>query len=228
MDYQFDSIQQAVGYIFDNKPITIINLPNSSYPWFIADEIRNALEYGLNNSHMIRSLRFKDETVATLSIQAFRAIGAQSTNEVLCSYLHGLALNRNSVMIIAEPGLYDLISRSNAPRAREFQHWLYFDILPTLRANPELVQQINDLTKQNNYLTFMKDSLSINSKMYYDEMVRLRKELKTYHDMDRVEDAIFFPDYEFCAKYNEDTGEIEEYCVDKPKLNNKYRSAFTI
>ena len=97
---QGDSIQQAVGYIFDNKPITIINLPNSSYPWFIADEIRNALEYELNNSHMIRSLRFKDETVATLSIQAFRAIGAQSTNEVLCSYLQGLALNRNSTFTI--------------------------------------------------------------------------------------------------------------------------------
>ncbi len=39
----------------------------------------------------------------------------------------------NRVNVINEPGLYRLIFTSRKPEAKEFQHWVYHEVLPTIR-----------------------------------------------------------------------------------------------
>jgi len=52
----------VLSYIFEDKNITIINIPGTPHPWFIVDEIRNALGYirnevlGVLNIHELRIL----------------------------------------------------------------------------------------------------------------------------------------------------------------------------
>ena len=171
----FESVQQALGYIFDNKPLIVINIPNSKYNWFLVDEIRNILEYNMDNYAFTKNLEFRDQVIAVLNLSNFREIGTHHMNDMVSSYLKQLATNTPTVMIISEPGLYELLVKSRMSKAKPFREWLFFTVLPTLRANPELVQQINDLSKQIDDLTFTKDSLSKMAIGYRDESIRQRK-----------------------------------------------------
>ena len=47
---QFDSISQALDYMFDGKKITTLNMPGSIYPWFIVDDIRKAIGFNSDNN----------------------------------------------------------------------------------------------------------------------------------------------------------------------------------
>jgi len=39
------------------------------------------------------------------------------------------------LLLINEPGLYDLLSTSEKPGAKSFRHWIMFDLLPSIRRN---------------------------------------------------------------------------------------------
>ena len=41
--------------------------------------------------------------------------------------------NYQSVNVVNEPGLYHLIFASRMPNARDFQHWVYHEVLPSIR-----------------------------------------------------------------------------------------------
>jgi len=66
---QFDSILQAFDYMFNGKKITTLNMPGSMLPWFYVDEIREAIGYTNNNTHMTRYMDYKDEYLAVLKFQ---------------------------------------------------------------------------------------------------------------------------------------------------------------
>ena len=167
MDYQFNSVQQALGYIFDNKPLIVINIPNSKYNWFLVDEIRNILEVNVDNYDLTKRLEFRDQVIAVLDLSNIEQI-CNHTNCQIANYLVNLSVKARTVMIISEPGLYELLVRSRMSKAKPFREWLFFTVLPTLRANPELVQQINDLSYE------LDNSRSMAS-MYHDESIDLRK-----------------------------------------------------
>lgn len=40
------------------------------------------------------------------------------------------------VTIISEPGLYELVFRSQMPNAKDFSRWLAHEVLPALRTMP--------------------------------------------------------------------------------------------
>ena len=164
----FESVQQALGYIFDNKPLIVINIPNSKYNWCLVDEIRNILEVNVDNYDLTKRLEFRDQVIAVLNLSYLRENKTLLTNCQVCSYLSQLAVNTPTVMIISEPGLYELLVRSRMPKAKPFREWLFFTVLPTLRANPDLVQQINDLSYE------LDNSRSM-CNLYREEAIDLRK-----------------------------------------------------
>lgn len=62
------------------------------------------------------------------------------------------------IRVINEPGLYRLIFRSDAPRAKDFQRWMFHDVLPTIRKQGAYIspaiteQQLIDLSVRVNTL----------------------------------------------------------------------------
>ena len=61
----FETIQQALSYTFGDKHVSVLNIPNSPYPWFIAHEIKNAIEWNPNKDTMdiIESVTLYDDLV---------------------------------------------------------------------------------------------------------------------------------------------------------------------
>lgn len=48
---------------------------------------------------------------------------------------------RQQTYIISEPGLYRLVIKSRKPEAREFQHWVTHEVLPTIRKHGAYMTQ---------------------------------------------------------------------------------------
>ena len=86
-------------------------------PHFVAADVCKALELGDVYQAVTRlnddEWRFKNDTPAkTYNIRPIRG-----TNPIL----------------VNEPGLYHLIFTSRMPNARDFQHWVYHEVLPSIR-----------------------------------------------------------------------------------------------
>ena len=88
---------------------------------------------------------------------------------------------KHKFTLINEAGLNQLTLRSDAPRAREFQHWIATKVLPEMRHNSgnyltEELQEmvINDPDKA---LTFMQEIATQNKKLKHekDEAEKLRE-----------------------------------------------------
>lgn len=80
-------------------------------PWFVLADVCRVLD--LTNPTSVASRVFPD---------------ALSTTEVIDS------MGREQVArIVSEPGLYAVIFQSRKPEARDFQHWVTHDVLPTIR-----------------------------------------------------------------------------------------------
>ena len=171
----FTSMQQAFRHAFGEYSIDTITIPNSPHPWFLVDQIRNAIGFNGDNNHFTRYMDYKDEYLAVLTLPEMAAnfdtpnLGASSLRT------HGGA---RRFLLVSLPGLFELlrhISAKTSPRIGDFWYWMNNIVLPTLYYNPELVQQINDLSKQIDDLTFTKDSLSKMAIGYRDESIRQRK-----------------------------------------------------
>jgi len=51
------------------------------------------------------------------------------------------------LIVVTEPGLYKLIFRSRKPEAKKFQHWVFHEVLPTLRKTGSYTMPGNDDAK---------------------------------------------------------------------------------
>jgi len=100
-------IQQFTNQLFGNVRVLNIN----GEPWFIGNEIAGLLGY--QNSRDAIGRHVLDIDRSTVAI-------------------HDGSQNRN-MTIINESGLYSLIFGSRLPAAREFTHWVTFEVLPTMR-----------------------------------------------------------------------------------------------
>lgn len=81
----------------------------SGEPWFVAKDVCDALE--LSNSRM--------------------AVDGLDDDEKDVSNVYTLGGNQ-SVTIISLPGLFRLVSKSRVPMAKEFQRWVYHEVLPAI------------------------------------------------------------------------------------------------
>ena len=149
----FETIQQALSYTFGDKHVSVLNIPNSPYPWFIAHEIKDAIEYNKSAWHMINNnipMEYSDfiaklsvnDPIYQNSIEKFDSPQQGLSKIIANSDNRGGA--RTEVIIIALPALFELLSRSRMPRAMEFRFWLNTEILPGLYNHPDITKQLHE------------------------------------------------------------------------------------
>ena len=92
---------------FESKELEVVVIDNN--PWFNASQFAKALGY-TNPSEAIQ-------------------------DNVSAKYSQQLDLGRRGKkpIFISEPGLYQLIMRSNLPSAEKFQDWVFEEVLPSIR-----------------------------------------------------------------------------------------------
>ena len=156
---------------FGTKALEIVIIDNA--PWFNASQVAKALGY----------------TNPSKAVQ----------DSVSAKYNQQLDLGRpgKKPVFINEPGLYQLVMRSNLPSAEKFQDWVFEEVLPSIRKtgsygakeNPELemrIQQLEENQLQNSQqlqLEFMPpgwdskvwDSLPPQDKKYFRFMYTERR-----------------------------------------------------
>jgi anti-repressor protein len=83
---------------------------DSNNPWFVAKDVCSVL--GLGNTSMAVKPLDDDEK----GINIIDTLGG-----------------KQRALVVNEPGLYRLISASRKPFAKEFQRWVYHEVLPEIR-----------------------------------------------------------------------------------------------
>ena len=92
------------------KGVKVRTVMNNGEPWFVASDVCEILDHS-NSRAAIDSLD-DDEKGVTI---AYTLGGNQQVN------------------IINEPGLYRLIFTSRKDEAKEFKHWVFHEVLPSIR-----------------------------------------------------------------------------------------------
>ena len=135
-------IQNFTNQIFGN--VNVISDDNSE-PWFIGNEIATLLGYTRPADAIHDHVYDEDKLTRQIDVSG---------------------QNRNMI-IINESGLYSLILRSKMPAARQFQHWVTAEVLPTMRKigfshSMEILKAENERLKGlNNKLT--KENYELNT-----------------------------------------------------------------
>jgi prophage antirepressor-like protein len=100
------------------------------------------------NSQQIRIER-KDGNVWFCAADVARAIGYKNTAQAIADnvspkYICQICLGGKGrkPLFISEAGLYELIMKSNLPAASTFQHWVYENVLPSIRRTGQYVGQM--------------------------------------------------------------------------------------
>lgn len=81
--------------------------------WFVGEKIADFL--GFKNPLAVLERYVSDEN------KSFNTVVSEEKSSPIC--------------IISESGLYELILSSNSPIAKEFQSWIFHDVLPSIRKN---------------------------------------------------------------------------------------------
>ncbi|MFT3974031.1 MAG: BRO family protein [Amaricoccus sp.] len=123
------------SFDFDGHSIRVVMLPgdstsgifeNGPEPWFVAIDVCRALGLtgvaGLHTRHLQRG-----DVMVLAKKAAADLIASEAINSLFPR------TGRPSVSLISEPGLYDLIQRSEKPTARAFKHYVSHVILPNIR-----------------------------------------------------------------------------------------------
>jgi anti-repressor protein len=102
---------------FEGTDFTLITDKNNN-PWMIGKELCDYLEIK-NTTSAIRTVPEEDKQHMVF--------------DELKSRGHGRGGDNGKRILISEPGIYMLIMKSRKPEAKKFKHWLYHDVLPTIR-----------------------------------------------------------------------------------------------
>lgn len=120
--------ETLIPFAFNDSPITVVMHNNE--PWFIANEICQALDYK-NVSQAVADHLDEDErmTVAKCDSQLFGEIMTLSKR-----YSHsGRRGGAQFLTLISESGMYSLVLRSHKPEAKKFSKWVTREVLPSIR-----------------------------------------------------------------------------------------------
>ena len=110
--YDNNTVSDLYSQLFVNELFgSIRSILINNEPWFIGKEVCDILGY-VNSRDALR-VHVYDECKSAVAIHD----GSQ----------------RRNVAIINEAGLYQLIFSSKMPNARQFQLWVYSEVLPTMR-----------------------------------------------------------------------------------------------
>ena len=87
-------------------------------PYFVAADVCKALELR-DVSKAVKRLNKNEKSFATIPARGTNSIPTQGGEQ--------------QMLIVNEPGLYRLIFASRKPEARDFQDWVYHEVLPSIR-----------------------------------------------------------------------------------------------
>lgn len=116
--------------VFENQQFgQVRSIVKDGEPWFVASDVCKVL--GHTNTTVALQMLDEDER------------GKQSLGQVSAN---GVVQNRET-NIINEPGLYQLVIRSNVPGAKLFKRWITHEVIPAIRKHggyltPEKVEEV--------------------------------------------------------------------------------------
>lgn len=105
---------------YENNDVRTVEM--NGEPWFVLKDVCRAL--GVNNSRMVADRLDDDEK----GVSQIDTLGG-----------------KQNMIVINEPGLYNIILRSDKPEAKPFRKWVTAEVLPTIRKHgaymtPETLQ----------------------------------------------------------------------------------------
>ena len=195
MDKHFD-------FVFGSQNIDV-TVDDNGTAWFQGPQIASILGYVLP-SHMYRMLEANEiMTIRNVDGHSGQRGGAQMMN------------------LINEFGVYRLIIASRRPEAKEFQQWLFYQVLPSIRrygayidpqtrqaleADPNTIRDLNQriaiLESKNTQLEDQNAILGFSANANRRRAIRLAEQADTYNER-----ALFYQDL---------LNAIDAYCFDEP------------
>lgn len=113
MTNEITSIEQISSFIFDEHDIRIVRI--NGEPWFVLIDVCRALEMDENGATTKVAGRLDDDQ---------RGVHQVNTPGGL-----------QTVHVVSESGLYEVVMRSDKPKAKEFRRWITGEVLPSIRKN---------------------------------------------------------------------------------------------
>lgn len=99
-------------------------VPLGGNPWFVLADAAHALEYAADKGKGGNSFY---NCLRGIAAEHYRSLNKRDAPD------DTLFTGRTARMVlISEPGLYELIGRSEKPEARVFKDWVYGEVLPTI------------------------------------------------------------------------------------------------
>lgn len=109
--------------------ILLIKDNDFNRPWFLANQATYMLEYS-NGSKAVFDLVTNDkENKIIRKITVYRSL-IQNLNEVPEAF--NFIGTRGPITLLSTDGLFELVMKSKAPKARPFQNWVLSEVLPAL------------------------------------------------------------------------------------------------
>lgn len=98
-------------------------------PWFVAADVCRVLEHS-NPTMAVKGL--DDDEKRTLNLAQCKTDDRMTLN-FADPRSAGMRGGAQSIVIINEPGLYQLVIRSNKPEAKAFKRWITHEVIPAIR-----------------------------------------------------------------------------------------------
>ena len=171
--HNFNNIQEALNHIFEGYNISTIKIPGTVHPWFLVDQIRNAIgSNARNNTEFTMYMEHRDEYLAVLTLPNLLDNLQDDNLSCFRSTANGGA---RRFLIISFPGLFELLRHINAktsPRVSDFWYWLNNIVLPELYYSPEITEELVDRSKKR-VMCYTIDK----SRYPYNEYENMRREI---------------------------------------------------
>lgn len=127
-------------FYYEGLSVRTINIDGEI--WFVANDVADILGY----RDAFNAIRLLDDDEKALFNPNTSEISATSNNVGDSEDTPKVSMLKNTdtthtsysgveITIISEPGLYELVFRSNKPDAKVFSRWVRHDVLPSIRKN---------------------------------------------------------------------------------------------
>ncbi|WP_088227831.1 BRO family protein [Desulfosporosinus sp. FKB] len=141
-----NNVEQIFNFMGTSIRVVMID----GEPWFVAKDVCDILEIG-NPTMALRRLNPNEKNTLNL--------------------IEGNKKGNPKKNVVNEPGLYSLISRSDKPEAKAFQHWVNHEVLPSIRKTGGYVA--NDDLFIETYFPFADDQTK---SLFRDTLETIRKQ----------------------------------------------------
>lgn len=130
--------------VFQNEQFgNVRTISQNGEPWFVAADVCKVLAHS-NPTMAVKGL--DDDEKMTLNFAEAKHTDGMTLN--FCDPRStGNRGGAQSIVVINEPGLYQLVIRSNKPEAKAFKRWITHEVIPAIRkhgayATPEMIDKM--------------------------------------------------------------------------------------